>query len=300
MKRNSVLIVAVLTAARFTSFASAGEFELVPGNLYGVFDGGIKQFDADLTTIATLLLDLPGARVVEGIAVNPAGNLVVSAFKGIGPTHHVLEIDGSGAIVNELDLGFGGLDRAAHLDVDAAGRMYVASRAGVMEIRPDFSGFAALPFQFDRSSGVTVGPDDRVYVTDSQTGQLLIFGPERAFERMLQLGGLRTGLDFSAGGELFSTRFSNGQGSVDMVDLVTGGLKTVVPLSTSAIAFAPDGTYYLSVSTGARLEHRSASHQILHERNLPGFRSDSIVVYVPEPASIVLLAGVLLCSIRQR
>src|SRR2546423_1607170 len=104
-RRPLVLITAILWVV--TAPAGAAPFTLNPGNVYGVIQGGIRQFDPSLNVVASLLL--PGTTVTEGVAFTPQGHLVFSAFQN--GTHHVIEVGANGAILHNRDLGIGGLDR---------------------------------------------------------------------------------------------------------------------------------------------------------------------------------------------
>src|SRR4051794_1050454 len=99
--RRCMLALAILVLD--CSTVRAAPFGLVPGNVYGVRQGGISEFDPSLNGVAALTF--PGVTVTEGVAFTPQGNLVFSAFQN--GTQHVIEVGGSGAILHNLDLGIG-------------------------------------------------------------------------------------------------------------------------------------------------------------------------------------------------
>jgi hypothetical protein len=266
-------------------------FALRPGHLYVNGDGQLYEFDSSLNPVATLLL--PGTTVIEGLAINPAGRLVCSVFKqnpNSTRTHHLFEIDSAGQVVRDLDLGIEALDRAAHLDIDSTGRIYAASTPNLLEVQPDFSAFRTMPRTFNRSSGVAVGPDNKVYATDQNQGVVAVFDQARNFERTFGLAALPTGIDFGSDPSLLYYCAFNAD-ALRRLDLTTGATSFVSgPFNDiSDVEFAPDGSYYVSWERGHVLEHRSAQHATL-QTVVNGDFGDAIVMYVPEPVTPMLLA----------
>src|SRR5262249_27744131 len=98
------LVCLFLTALVSPPVSRADSFALRPGHVYGVVQGGVAEWDAQLNPVASLLF--PDVTVTEGVAFTPNGNLVFSAFEGrVNPTHYVLEVGPSGAVLHDLDLG---------------------------------------------------------------------------------------------------------------------------------------------------------------------------------------------------
>ena len=226
-----------------------------------------------------------------------------SAFKqnpNFSRTHHVLEIGGNGQIVRDLDTAIGSLDRAAHLDIDAAGRVYAASTPNLLEVQADFSAFRTMPAAFNRSSGVAMGPDDKVYATDQNLARAVVFNQAREFERFIPLGGgVMTGADFGPDGGMYFCRWSSG--ALVRLDVATNAFTTVVSGRTriSDVEFASDGSYYISWENGGIIEHRSAQHALLETVNTFD-AADSLVMYVPEPASSAVVLALVLRAVAAR
>jgi hypothetical protein len=134
--------------------AAAVPFALRAGDLYGSnSEGTLHESDPMLNPVASI--HLPNSTTVSGIAFNRQGNLVCSSHEvnaNQSHTHHVVEVNESGQLLHDLDLGNPSLDRASHIDVDSAGRIYVATAPNVIEIAPDFSSYRTLNHFFSRSS----------------------------------------------------------------------------------------------------------------------------------------------------
>jgi hypothetical protein len=270
------------------------DFGIRYGHVYGVTQGGIQEYDSSLQLVA--LRTVPGVTVTEGIAFRANGNLVFSAYKDNGAstsTHHVIELDSTGAIVNDIDLGIGSLDRVAHIDIDASGRLYVASTPNIVEIAADFSTYRTLPYEFVRSSGVAIGPDNRLYVSDLADSRLVIFDQDRNFERSLSVFSGPAGLAFDWQGDLYAARLA---GEIRKIDLVANTSVSVLEGLSGAtdIAFGPHGRTYVAYNSGRQLAILNDSWSILSSRSSTGF-TDSIGVVVPEPPGILLLISAVLC-----
>src|SRR4051794_29727245 len=95
------------TLLLWRSLALAAPFTLRSGDVYGVIQGGIREYDPSLNVVASLVL--PATTVTEGAAFTPQGHLVFSAFQN--GTHHVIEVGANGEIRHNRDLGIGSLDR---------------------------------------------------------------------------------------------------------------------------------------------------------------------------------------------
>ena len=293
-------LIILFSTASFA--ATPDEFGLRPGHLYGNIQGGVREYTSDLVPVADLLLS--DVTVTEGLAFSNSGELILSAFKenpsGFS-THHVLKIDASGDVVDSINLLEGGLDRVSHAAVDQQGRAYVSSRAGMVESAHDFGSFQVLSHPFDRTSGVAVDSTNRLFVTDSNTGELVILNTARNVEHIIDIGGSPLGIDFDAAGNLFlAARQSMELREVDLTaldgsfDAVLTGLD-----DPSDIAFAPDGSYYLSLD-GAIVEHRSADHQLLGSVSTLE-RMHSLAVLVPEPSCLGLgILSLVLLGCRRR
>jgi DNA-binding beta-propeller fold protein YncE len=135
-----------------------------------------------------------------------------------------------------------------------------------------------------RSSGVAVGPDNRIYVTDQVRNQLVIFDAARQFERSLSFGNVPTGLAVAPDGSLLAASFR--EDALRRTPLPADGTSTVVLSGInepSDVAFAKDGSYYLSL--GSTLQHRAADHSLLKSISTDEF-TDSLVVFIPEPTSL--------------
>jgi sugar lactone lactonase YvrE len=283
-----------------SSFAAAAtSFALRPGHLYGCTGEGVVEYDADLNLIATLPMP-PHATLLEGAAFTHRGTFVCSiVVEGDSRTQHVIEIDASGTVINDLDLGAGGgPNRAAHIDVDAAGRIYAAAGSRVAEVAPDFSSYRNLSF-FTRASGVAVAQDDRVYATDQSANRLLVFNASRNLERTFDTGNVPVGIDFSPSGQLYLCEFLNDR--LVIVDTSSGATTPVLTglNEISDIEFSVDGSYYLSWNRGDYLEHRSADGTLLASATTSGV-VDSIAFMVPEPTSSLLLATATLILLGHR
>jgi len=278
------------------------EFALRPGHLYGNGDLGLFEFDAALNPVA--FLPLPHTRWTQGVAFTPDAHLVTSAFEinaDSTQTHHVLELDSAGHVVHDVDLHISSLDRAADIDVDAAGRIYAASTPNLIEVQPDFGGFRTMPWSFNRASGVAVGSDDFLYATDQGTRQVIVFDPARNHQRNIGTGGLPTGIDFGPAGQLYVCDYTASQ--LRRLDLASNTFSTVLTNHDfiSDVEFAADGSYYLSWYNGHRIEHRSPQDALLQFYE-SGDTSDALAVYVPEPgaAAVGLLLAVLGTTIGAR
>lgn len=279
MKRSIKWLAAVVLLLVGNGFALAAQFGLVPGDVYGVVQGGIRQFDPNLNPLASF--QLPNTTVTEGVAFTPEGHLIFSAFQD--NSQHVIELGSDGSVLNNLDLQIGSLDRAAHIDIDSHGKIYVATTPNVIEIAPDFSSYHVLPFNFQRSSGVAIGPGDELFVTDQAADRLVKFDSSgQVVASFSNFFGPPIGIDFDPSGQLFATLFVGGQ--LVKVDPSTGQRTAVLSnLDTpSDIDFAADGSYYLSLKRGNVLQHRSADGTLLAEIGT-GNATDSIAV-MPNPS----------------
>ncbi len=259
--------------------ASGEEFGFRDGHLYAVIEGGIQEYDADLNKVASKIFG--DISVTEGVAFNSSGNLIFSALRLNADqkrTHHVIEMNSSGMIINDLDLQIFSFARAYHIDIDDNGNVYVASNDGIIEIASDFGSHRLLSHDFDRASGVVVGPDNKLYVSDQLADDLVIFDANRNFEDCFYIGNIPVGLEFNGNGKLLASIFGPGELREIDVDsqttsLILGGLHNI-----SDISFTSHGDFYVSLERGREIWGFRSDLSVFSTAKTGEF-SDSIVVY---------------------
>jgi hypothetical protein len=296
----SVITLCLLICCVPTDAGVTGAFSIVPGNVYAVIQGGIAEYTPTLVPVGTL--QLSGVTVTEGVAFTPESNLVFSAFEG-DQRDHVIEINSAGSIVHDLNLNIGSLDRASEGAVDSAGNIYEASTPNLQKISPNFSSFTTVPFTFSRSSGVTIGTNGLLYVTDQAKAKLVTFDSSLNVQNTVATKPTPTGLSFDKAGRLLLGEYDSNIGPLDVIDPVTG-VETFIRNYTgiSDVVGASDGSYYVSYNIGETIAHVSAQDVILSTVDTSNF-SDSIAVApsVPEPATdVMLLFGACAGCFRRR
>jgi hypothetical protein len=285
--RSALAALALLGASASAVVAGDLPFAFRPGHVYAATDSGLREYTADLQFVASR--QVPGLSSATGCIFSPSGNLVMIGY--LGGAGRLLEINAAGTVVRQRSLG-GGLLRGSYLEMDGQGRLLVANESSVSMFSTSFAPLGSLPFVFERASGVTVAPTGEIYATDQSEHLLVRFGADGAFLGSSVTGFVPTGLDVGPDGQLYQTLY--GSRTVERVNPLTGqrtALYSTSPQEPTDIEFLPDGTYYLSVYAN-RIEHRSASHAILHSVVVGEFY-DSVAVYVPAPgvAGVVLLVG---------
>lgn len=112
--------------------------------------------------------------------------------------------------------------------------------------------------------------------------------------------GAPIGVTFTPQGDLWVCMF--GGNAVVKVDPVTGMSTQALPGHPSPmdIAFAPDGSYYLSSDRGYWLQHYQADNTVSQSLWKSGWFVDAVVVMVPEPGTILMLLAGTLLALRRR
>jgi hypothetical protein len=289
-RSHTWLLLALALPAAGPIGAAGASFALRPGDLYINIDGGVEELTPQLSPVATLTFS--GVTVTEGLAFTPQGHLVFSAYKGpdsSSRTQHVLEIGPTGTLLHDLDLGFGSLDRGCEAAVDPSGNIYVSTTPNIVEIAPDFSSSHTLSYSFQRSAGVAVAPNGRIYTSDAQANRIVYFDATGRYLSYFAMANYPAGLAFAPDGRLAICQFLSG--SVLKLNLQTGVTSTLlssVP-NVEDITFNADSSFYASYNYGHTISAYDASGNLVNSISTGNFSDSFAIAPVPEPATDVLV-----------
>jgi DNA-binding beta-propeller fold protein YncE len=236
-----------------------------------------------------------------GAAISHDGLFLYEAYRqnipGLPDGAHLLALGNGGTIVHEISLVNNGLNAASGIGVDSSGRIYASASNGLHEIALDFSTNTVLPISFGRASGVAVGPNDFLYVSDQTNNQIDIIDKTRHLVGTIPTGPVPSGTTVDPDGFLYytDTPFLSGTyiGRLVKVDPVSFQQTVVfsnLPFPMD-VEFAPDGSYYLAEFNGREIDHYSANNVLLSNFSDSAIM-DQLAFYapVPEPGSLAMVA----------
>jgi hypothetical protein len=186
-----------LTVDRF-GFIWTADADVKDGN-----GGQVSKFDANgklLLTLGAKGVLAEGAKGESfvgptGVAVGANGDIFVSDGHAPGNhgNHRVLKFDKDGKFIKtwaRTGSGQGELRDPHGIAMDSQGRLFVADRgnARVQVFDPE-GGFIAEWKQFGVTENIYIAKDDKLYVTDSNSGR----GPDQIYKRGTRVGSVRDG-----------------------------------------------------------------------------------------------------------
>jgi len=176
------------------------------GNLWVVDGHGhqVVKFSPNGKVLLTLgKKGMPGDGMDEfnqpsAVAIAPNGDIFVGDGHDEGSNHRVMKFSKDGKFIKtwgKKGTGPGEFNTPHCLAFDSAGRLFVGDRANArIQIFDQEGKFLEEWTQFSRPSGMYIGKDDTLYVSDSESRERDGYGHHPGWKRGIRVGSARTGV----------------------------------------------------------------------------------------------------------